>query len=332
MSDLLRVEGLSTHYHTRRGLLRAVDDVSFSIEAGETVAVVGESGSGKSVTALSILGLVPNPPGEIVGGAIHFEGRDLLTLSDSEMESIRGNRIGMIFQEPMTSLNPTLTIGVQLTEGMMHHLRLTQAQADARAADLLKSVGISEAKGRLKQFPHQFSGGMRQRIMIAIALACDPALIIADEPTTALDVTIQSQILSVLKRLTRETGTSVMLITHDLGVVARMADRVNVMYAGRIVEKGASRDVFANPRHPYTRGLLASVPRLGGGVTGRLVPIEGSPPDTTRLPPGCAFRPRCPLAVERCAVQVPPLEPSTGDHPAACWVENGSARAVEQVA
>ena len=323
MTNLLEVSGLSTHYDTRRGLLRAVDDVSFSVRAGETVAVVGESGSGKSVTALSILGLVPQPPGEIVAGSILFEGRDLRALSDRQMEAIRGNRIGMIFQEPMTSLNPTLTVGTQLTEGMIQHLGLTRKQADTRAADLLRAVGISEAAGRLKQYPHQFSGGMRQRIMIAMALACDPALIIADEPTTALDVTIQSQILSVLKRLSRETGTAVVIITHDLGVVARMADRVNVMYAGRIVEKGVAREVFARPRHPYTRGLLASVPRLGGGVSQRLVPIEGSPPDTTRLPPGCAFRPRCPLAVERCALEVPPLEPVGGDHPAACWVANG---------
>ena len=328
MSALLDVSGLSTHYRTRRGLLRAVDDVSFAIHAGETVAVVGESGSGKSVTALSILGLVPHPPGEIVAGRIIFEGRDLRSLSDAEMERVRGHRIGMIFQEPMTSLNPILTIGMQLTEGMMHHMRLTRRQADVRAAELLASVGISEAASRLNQYPHQFSGGMRQRIMIAMALACDPSLIIADEPTTALDVTIQSQILSVMKRLAKETGIAIMIITHDLGVVARMADRVNVMYAGRIVEKGTARELFANPRHPYTRGLLASVPRIGGEQADRLKPIQGSPPDATNLPSGCAFRPRCPLAVQRCTVEAPPLEGPNAMHPAACWVANGKAEEV----
>ena len=329
VNELLKIAGLSTYYRTRRGILRAVDDVSFTVEAGETVAVVGESGSGKSVTALSILGLIPQPPGEIVSGSIVFEGRDLRTLSDAEMAAVRGNRIGMIFQEPMTSLNPTLTIGMQLTEGMLHHMSLTQKQADARAAELLAAVGISEAQSRLKQYPYQFSGGMRQRIMIAMALACEPALIIADEPTTALDVTIQSQILSVLKRLARETRTAVMIITHDLGVVARMADRVNVMYAGRIVEKGLLREVFGNPRHPYTRGLLASVPRISGPPAHRLTPIEGSPPDAANLPTGCAFRPRCPLAVTRCSQDRPSLEALPGVHPAACWVENGGAAPLE---
>ncbi len=326
MSAILEVSSLSTHYHTRRGLLRAVDNVSFSIDAGETVALVGESGSGKSVTALSILGLVPSPPGEIVAGSIMFEGTDLRTLSDDKMARIRGNRISMIFQEPMTSLNPILTIGKQLTEGMIHHMRLTQKQADARAVELLASVGISEAASRLRQYPHQFSGGMRQRIMITMALACNPTLIIADEPTTALDVTTQAQILSVLKKLTRETGIAVMIITHDLGVVARMADSVNVMYGGRIVESGTSREVFAIPRHPYTRGLLASVPRIGGLQSSRLKPIEGSPPDMAGLPTGCAFHPRCPLAAGVCAQDVPALERQDMSHAAACWVENERAK------
>ncbi|MDN2566927.1 ABC transporter ATP-binding protein [Aquibium sp. A9E412] len=327
VTPLLSVDQLSTHYHTRRGVLRAVDRVSFDIRRGETVAIVGESGSGKSVTALSILRLVPNPPGRIVGGRVMFEGQDLLALSDADMEHLRGNRIGMIFQEPMTSLNPTLTIGTQLTEGMVHHLRLTQSQADKRAAELLQSVGIAEPVGRLRQYPHQFSGGMRQRIMIAIALACDPALIIADEPTTALDVTIQAQILSVLKRLASENGTSVMMITHDLGVVARIADRVNVMYAGRLVEKGTARELYADPRHPYTRGLLASVPRMDAAEAERLTPIEGSPPDPARLPSGCAFHPRCPLAIDRCAADQPPLAPGGGAHSAACWVTMPEATA-----
>lgn len=320
LKPLLEVENLSTHYFTRRGLLRAVDDVSFSVEEGQTVAIVGESGSGKSVTALSLMRLVPDPPGRIVGGSVRLEDQEVLDLSDSAMRHVRGGKIGMIFQEPMTSLNPSLTIGLQLCEGMMHHLRLTRNQAEERAVKLLESVGLSEPRQRLAQYPYQFSGGMRQRIMIAIALSCSPRLLIADEPTTALDVTIQAQILDLIRDIARDTGTAVILITHDLGVVARCADQVNVMYAGRFVEQGNAVEVFRDPRHPYTRGLLASVPRIATPRGERLVPIDGAPPDGANLPAGCSFRDRCPLAVERCAIEVPPLVRDESGHKAACWV------------
>jgi oligopeptide/dipeptide ABC transporter ATP-binding protein len=324
VTALLDVRNLSTHYFTRRGLLRAVDDVSFTVAEGRTVAIVGESGSGKSVTALSLMRLVPDPPGRIVAGSVLLDGVDLLRLSEAEMRHVRGARVGMIFQEPMTSLNPTLSIGVQLCEGMEHHLGLTARQAEARAIDLLGAVGIAEPTRRLRQYPHQFSGGMRQRIVIAIALACAPRLLIADEPTTALDVTIQAQILDLIAALARDSGTAVIMITHDLGVVARCADEVNVMYAGRFVEKGTAGEVFARPRHPYTRGLLASVPRLTSPRGQRMVPIEGTPPDLARLPSGCAFRLRCPLAEPRCAEAVPPLLADGAGHAAACWVTGGA--------
>lgn len=320
LRPLLEVENLSTHYHTRRGLLRAVDDVSFSVREGQTVAIVGESGSGKSVTALSLMQLVPDPPGRVVGGSIRLEGEELLTLSEGGMRRIRGRKIGMIFQEPMTSLNPSMTIGSQLCEGMVHHLGLSRSKAEDRAVELLQAVGISEAQQRLDQYPYQFSGGMRQRIMIAIALSCSPRLLIADEPTTALDVTIQAQILDLISDLARDTGTAVILITHDLGVVARCAHLVNVMYAGRFVEQGPVADVFSEPYHPYTRGLLASVPRIAAPRGERLVPIDGAPPDPAKLPSGCAFRERCPLAVNRCATEVPPLIAGSNGRTAACWV------------
>jgi len=319
MDPLLDVRNLQTQFTTSGGVVRAVDGVSWDVRAGETVALVGESGCGKSVSALSVMRLVSAPAGRIVGGEIHFKGRDLLTLSEEEMRKTRGREIGMIFQEPMTSLNPVLTIGRQLTEPMEIHLGMTPAQARARAGEILGLVGIADAERRLRQYPHQFSGGMRQRIMIAMALSCNPALILADEPTTALDVTIQAQILELLRSLSRKLGAAMLIITHNLGVVARYADRVNVMYAGRIVERGTARELYANPRHPYTLGLLRSVPRLDEPRRAKLDPIPGQPPDLTRLPPGCSFAPRCSFVVDRCRVERPELELVAPDHTTACW-------------
>ena len=319
MARLLEIEGLEVRFKTPAGEVRAVDGISYGVDGGETVAVVGESGCGKSVSALSILGLVQSPPGEIAGGAIRFEGQDLLTLDEEALRQVRGRDIGMVFQEPMTSLNPLLTVGTQLTETMELHLGLTAPQARARAVELLKMVGIPEPKRRLQQHPHHFSGGMRQRVMIAIALSCEPKLIIADEPTTALDVTIQAQILQLMKDLTARIGAALILITHNLGVVARYADRVNVMYAGRIVEAGTTQEIFSRPRHPYTLGLLASVPRLDSPPGARLVPIEGQPPDLSRLDAGCAYRPRCRWAVAACAAGQPPLDPVFEGHLSACF-------------
>jgi oligopeptide/dipeptide ABC transporter ATP-binding protein len=304
---LLEVKDLHTDFRTGAGIVRAVDGVSYTVEPGETVAIVGESGSGKSVGALSILRLIPNPPGRITGGEVWFAGRDLMRLSEEEMRQIRGGDIGMVFQEPMTSLNPVLTIGRQITETIEQHRGGDPAAAQRRASELLGLVGIADAERRLKQYPHQLSGGMRQRIMIAIALACDPKLIIADEPTTALDVTIQAQILELMQQLTRRLGVALIIITHNLGVVARYAQRVNVMYAGRIVESGPAGTLYHNPRHPYTIALLRSVPRLDRPRQARLDPIEGVPPDLTRLDQGCSFRPRCRFAVEACALSKPPL-------------------------
>ena len=327
---LLEVRELQTHFFTDDGVIRAVDGVSFAIEPGETLAVVGESGSGKSVTSLSILRLIASPPGRIVGGAIRFRGRDLLTLSDAEMRSIRGREISMIFQEPMTSLNPVYTCGAQIMEVLELHLKLDRAAAKRQAIELLKKVGIPSPEQRVDEYPHQMSGGMRQRVMIAMALACRPALLIADEPTTALDVTIQAQILELLRSLQRELEMSVLLITHDLGVVAETADQVAVMYAGQVVESCGVRDVFHATRHPYTAGLLASLPRLGeataspggaGGPAGsrsRLRVIPGQVPDPTRFPSGCRFHPRCPLAVERCRAEAPALRDVGGGHLARC--------------
>jgi oligopeptide/dipeptide ABC transporter ATP-binding protein len=319
MDPLLDVRDLQTQFSTSGGVVRAVDGVSWDVRAGETVALVGESGCGKSVSALSVMRLVSAPAGRIVGGEVRFKGRDLLGLSDEEMRKIRGRDIAMIFQEPMTSLNPVLTIGRQLTESLEIHLGMTPEQARARAGEILGLVGIADADRRLRQYPHQFSGGMRQRIMIAMALSCNPALILADEPTTALDVTIQAQILELLKSLSRKLGAAMLIITHNLGVVARYADRVNVMYAGRIVERGTAREIYANPRHPYTLGLLRSVPRLDEPRRAKLDPIPGQPPDLTRLPAGCAFAPRCSFAVERCRRDRPELELVAPDHTAACW-------------
>ena len=299
--------------------MKAVDGVSYDLEEGETLGLVGESGCGKSVSALSVMRLIPWPPGKIVGGEVLFEGENLLELADSGMRRIRGNKIAMVFQEPMTSLNPVLSIGRQLTETLELHLRMGKKSAKQRAAELLQIVGISDAERRLSQYPHQFSGGMRQRIMIAIALSCNPKLLIADEPTTALDVTIQAQILELMKTLCRDFGTALIIITHNLGVVARYADRVNVMYAGKIVERGTAREIYGDPRHPYTLGLLKSVPRLDEPRKQKLDPIEGQPPDLIDLPPGCSFRERCRFAVERCAAETPPLMDVSNGHASACW-------------
>ena len=319
MAKLLEIDNLRTQFFTSAGTVQAVDGVSYGVEEGETVAVVGESGCGKSVSALSILRLIPWPPGRIVGGTIRFMGKNLLELSDAEIRSVRGRQIAMVFQEPMTSLNPVLTIGLQLTETLQHHLGVTGAKATARAVELLGMVGISDAERRLKQYPHHFSGGMRQRVMIALALSCEPKLIIADEPTTALDVTIQAQILELMKDLTKRLRVALIVITHNLGVVARYADRVNVMYAGKIVEEGSAVQVYHNPRHPYTIGLLSSVPRMDQHRGQRLVPIEGQPPDLTRLDNGCAYRPRCRWAIDRCANEIPPLEHVGDGQKAACF-------------
>ncbi len=320
MATLLDVQNLTTEFVTRGGVVRAVDGVSWDVAEGETVALVGESGCGKSVSALSVMRLVAAPAGQITGGRILFKGRDLLALSEEEMLHVRGREIAMVFQEPMTSLNPVLTIGRQLTEGLEIHLGMARDQARARATELLGMVGIPDGARRLTQYPHQFSGGMRQRMMIAMALACNPALILADEPTTALDVTIQAQILELMRDLSRRLGVAMLIITHNLGVVARYADRVNVMYAGRIVERGSARDVYRHPRHPYTLGLLRSVPRLDEPRRARLEPIDGQPPDLTRLGAGCAFAPRCAYRVERCTVEAPALGPTEGEgHLAACW-------------
>ena len=328
---LLEIKDLQTQFFTSAGTVKAVDGVSYTVEQGETVAVVGESGSGKSVTAMSIMRLIPWPPGKIVGGSINFDGKDLLALTDDQMRNIRGRDIGMIFQEPMTSLNPVLTIGLQLTEPMIAHLGLSEADAMAKAVKLLGLVGISEPERRLAQYPHHLSGGMRQRVVIAMALACDPKLIIADEPTTALDVTIQAQILELMKNLTRELGVAMIIITHNLGVVARYADRVNVMYAGRIIESGVATDIYHRPRHPYTLALLKSVPRMDRQRAAKLDPVDGQPPDLTKLDDGCSFRPRCRFATEECAKSFPALEEIEPGHTSACFEKENLAKEVKDV-
>jgi len=300
-------------------VVHAVGGITYAVEAGEAVAIVGESGCGKSVGAMSILRLIPEPPGRIVKGEVLFEGRDLLKLSNAEIRDVRGRDIAMIFQEPMTSLNPVFSVGRQLTETLLRHTDMNASQANERALELLIQVGISDPQRRLEQFPHHLSGGMRQRVMIAMALACDPKLIIADEPTTALDVTIQAQILELMKGLSERLGVAQLIITHNLGVVARYAKRVNVMYAGKIVEMGLAKDIYHNPSHPYTLGLLASVPRLDQARGTKLIPIEGQPPDLARLDKGCAFRPRCRFATERCAQEIPELLTVSDEHRSACW-------------
>jgi oligopeptide/dipeptide ABC transporter ATP-binding protein len=333
LPPLLVIRDLHTEFRTGAGVVRAVDGVSYAVEAGETVAIVGESGSGKSVSAMSILRLIPDPPGRIVKGEIVFNGRDLLKLPDAAMREVRGGEIGMIFQEPMTSLNPVLTIGRQLTEVLEQHRGANQTAARARSEELLKLVGISDPARRLKQYPHQLSGGMRQRIMIAMALACEPKLVIADEPTTALDVTIQAQILELMKQLTQRLNIALIIITHNLGVVARYASRVNVMYAGRIVESGPAAAIYHDPRHPYTIALLRSVPRLDRPRQARLEPVDGQPPDLTRLDGGCAFRQRCRFAIPACADVKPQLtQAGAADHFAACIRADDVAAATGEAA
>ena len=321
-APVLDVKGLQTVFFTNSGLFKAVDNVSFSVRRGETLAIVGESGCGKSVTALSVMRLVPDPPGRIVGGSIMLEGIDLLGLDEHAMRQIRGNRISMIFQEPMTSLNPVMRIGDQITEAVRLHRPMGRKEAWDKAVEMLRLVKIPEAERRASEYPHQLSGGMRQRAMIAMALACRPALLIADEPTTALDVTIQAQILALVLELQKELGMGLILITHDLGVVAQTAQRVIVMYAGKKVEEADVDTLFASPRHPYTRGLMASIPAVplpGAKSDARLVEIPGMVPSLTRLPKGCAFAPRCTLAIERCREEYPPLENWGENHLAACW-------------
>ena len=319
MANLLEVKDLATHFFTQDGVVKAVDGISYTLAEGEVLGVVGESGCGKSVHALSIMRLVANPPGRIVAGEILFEGENLLNMDDSEMRHIRGNRIAMVFQEPMTSLNPVLTIGRQLTEPLELHQKMARREARTRAAELLQTVGIPDSESRLSDYPHQFSGGMRQRVMIAMALSCNPRLIIADEPTTALDVTIQAQILELMRDLAVEFGTAMVIITHNLGVVARYAHRVVVMYAGKIVETGTAHDIYRNPRHPYTIALLNSVPRLDATERVRLDAIEGLPPDLVDLPQGCSFAPRCKYAYERCTQETPVLLETDTNHTSACW-------------
>ncbi|WP_375411379.1 ABC transporter ATP-binding protein [uncultured Bradyrhizobium sp.] len=321
---VLEVNALKTVFFTRSGAVKAVDDVSFSLTRGETLAIVGESGCGKSVTALSLMRLIPDPPGRIVGGSVRLDGVDILGLDDDQLRATRGRDISMIFQEPMTSLNPVMTIGRQIGEVLKLHRTLTKTELQTQVVELLTLVRIPEAAQRARQYPHQLSGGMRQRVMIAIALACTPKVLIADEPTTALDVTVQAQILELIVDLQRKLGTAMILITHDLGLVAQTARRVIVMYAGRKVEEAAVGALFAAPRHQYTRGLLASLPRLGllrgeAAATSRLQEIPGMVPPLTNLPAGCAFAPRCPRADARCRSEDPPYEEKIAGHWAACW-------------
>jgi peptide/nickel transport system ATP-binding protein len=321
---VLEVDALKTYFFTRSGAVKAVDGVSFALARGETLAIVGESGCGKSVTALSLMRLIPDPPGRIVGGSISLDGIELLALDDDEMRAMRGRDISMIFQEPMTSLNPVMTIGRQLGEVLRLHQTLSKSELRTKVVELLSLVRIPEAAQRARQYPHQLSGGMRQRVMIAIALACNPKVLIADEPTTALDVTVQAQILELIVSLQKKLGTAVILITHDLGLVAQTAQRVIVMYAGRKVEEATVQALFADPQHQYTRGLMASLPRLGlmrgeTAATGRLQEIPGMVPPLTNLPPGCAFAPRCPRADDRCRGERPPYEEKSPSHWAACW-------------
>jgi oligopeptide/dipeptide ABC transporter ATP-binding protein len=321
---VLEIDDLQTHFFTAAGVVRAVDGVSYAVRAGETLGVVGESGCGKSVTALSVLRLVANPPGRIVGGAVRFNGANLLDLSEAEMENIRGNEISMIFQEPMTSLNPLLTVGRQIGEAVVLHQGLGQREAMDKAIEMLRRVSIPEPERRAHAYPHQLSGGMRQRVMIAMALSCNPKVLIADEPTTALDVTIQAQILDLMRELQETTGTAIVLITHDMGVVAENADRVVVMYAGRKVEEASAKELFDNPTHPYTRGLLGSLPKLDVAAhsdahRNRLNEIKGMVPSLLNLPQGCTFAPRCEFATDACRAAYPPLTERRPGHFIACW-------------
>lgn len=327
MPDLiLDVKGLATEFKTPDGIVHAVNGVSFGLKEGETLGVVGESGCGKSVTMLSVLGLIPSPPGTVTSGTASFFGQDLLKMSNEEIRHVRGAQISMVFQDPMTSLNPVLTIGLQLEEPLMLHLGMTKEQAKNRAAELLGLVGIPNAKDRLKDYPHQYSGGMRQRVMIAMALSCNPQILIADEPTTALDVTIQAQIVELTKRLRDELGMAVVWITHDLGVVAGIAQRVMVMYGGFIIEEASVRDLYAKPQHPYTVSLLGSLPRVDEKKHQKLTTIEGMPPVLYQTPKACPFAPRCKWAIERCWNENPVLESVAPDHNIACWVDIKTGR------
>ncbi len=319
MATLLEVKDLKTHFFTLDGVVKAVDGVSYELNEGETLGLVGESGCGKSVSALSVMRLIPDPPGKIVNGEILLDGEDILKIGMEEMRRVRGAKIAMVFQEPMTSLNPVLTVERQLTETLQLHMGMGKQESQRESVNLLTRVGIPDPEIRIKQYPHQFSGGMRQRVMIAMALSCNPRLIIADEPTTALDVTIQAQILDLMKSLTTEFGVALIVITHNLGVVARYADRVNIMYAGKVIERGEAREIYANPRHPYTVGLLRSVPRLDLPRRAKLDPIEGQPPDLINLPQGCAFRERCRWAIDKCATDMPELVEVGDNHLSACF-------------
>ncbi|WP_077328737.1 ABC transporter ATP-binding protein [Virgibacillus siamensis] len=331
MSRLLEVENLKINFKTYGGEVKAVRDVSFHVDTGEVVAIVGESGSGKSVTVQSIMGLIPTPPGIIKGGSIRFQEKELLNLSKKELRKIKGSNIGMIFQDPMTSLNPTMKIGKQIEEGLIIHQHLSKKEARERSIEMLKLVGIPNPEERSKQYPHEFSGGMRQRAMIAIALACSPDLLIADEPTTALDVTIQAQVLELMKGLQKEMNTSIILITHDLGVVAETAQRVIVMYGGMMVESGTILDLFENPKHPYTWGLLNSLPNTDEKEQKQLEPIEGSPPDLFSPPKGCPFAPRCKFAMEVCLEEMPGSYEIDEGHLAKCWLNDARAPKMDEI-
>jgi len=320
MAKLLEVKGLRTQFFTQDGVVHAVNGITYDIDEGETLGIVGESGCGKSVSVLSIMRLIPQPPGKIVGGEVWFDGRNIMELQEDEVRQVRGNRIAMIFQDPMTSLNPVLTVGTQVGEALQLHMGMDKAQARRRTIELLDMVNIPEAGDRVDDYPHQFSGGMRQRVMIAMALSCNPQLLIADEPTTALDVTIQAQIIDLVKKLKDDIGMAVIWITHDLGVVAGLAERVLVMYAGYIVEEAAVKELYGNPRHPYTLGLLASIPRLDE-LKEKLTPIEGLPPDLIDPPPSCPFAPRCRFRIDRCLEENPTLAPVGPGHRIACWVD-----------
>lgn len=326
MGTLLEVKNLTTQFFTQDGVVRAVNGVSYTLNEGETLGIVGESGSGKSVGVMSLIRLIPTPPGKIVDGEVLFEGRDLLKASDDEIRSIRGNKISMIFQDPMTSLNPVLTIGRQISEALELHLGMDKKQARDRTIELLRLVGIPLAEKRVDNYPHQFSGGMRQRAMIAMGLSCNPQILIADEPTTALDVTIQAQIIDLVNRLRDEIGMAIIWITHDLGVVAGLVDRVIVMYAGCIVEEAPVKDLYLDPRHPYTLGLLNSLPRLDEDRPQQLKSIEGLPPDLINYPPGCPFYARCNYRVDKCLTAPPPLDPVAPGHKAACYVDVTTAQ------
>ncbi|MFC4596753.1 ABC transporter ATP-binding protein [Cohnella hongkongensis] len=323
---LLDVQNLSVSFDVYGGEVQAVRDVSFQVKEGEAVAIVGESGSGKSVTAQTIMRLIQMPPGRIKQGQVVLDGQDLLALSEKEMQKVRGNKIGMIFQDPMTSLNPTMTVGKQIMEGLLQHQRMSREEAKSRVVELLRMVGIPNPETRLKQYPHQFSGGMRQRVVIAIALACNPSLLIADEPTTALDVTIQAQILSLMRELQQKMKTSIILITHDLGIVADICDRVIVMYAGQVVETGTKREIFHNPQHPYTKGLLRSLPRLDQAKDEPLIPIFGTPPDLIQPPQGCGFCSRCGEAMRICETEVPDYTEVSGTQSVRCWLQHPYAK------